>query len=432
LASTDVRVLAITTSDGVLDATTAYHKVRALLCDLHHEGILTGLRADPAIRLKPCIPALEFEWGRPVSGPEPLPDALAVIRYVLENTSAFITFVSLGSLHTVNLCMDSCSGFNTRVSRILWCNAPAHHKGGFNYELDRHSAERVLTEKVPTLMVSGGFPFPYDTSMTELLAGIGTRYAEKIAGSLLVDSAPYAGLAYDESAALFLHFPELFLPDTAAYPAGYKLRTDGSLAGFNASLVQLLAGESSRQPQVFSVFPMDTALYSTDVRSAMATILKRFGKEEWIAGVLANEMHRHVGVYSIIGMKMGIRAKEFFGAGIDEMRVISYAGLLPPFSCLNDGLQASTGATLGHGLIRVESDTMRLPQADFVYMNQRIRLTLKPEVRSAIEAEIRELSRIYGLDNNIYWELVRKAAIRCWSNLNRHDVFTVQVVGAAP
>lgn len=432
LSSPDVRVLAITTSDGVLDASTTYDKVKALLSDLHHEGILTGLCADPGIRINPCVPALEFEWGSPVPGPETHPDALAVIRYVLENAATSITFVSLGSLHTVNLCLDSCSGFTDRVSRVLWSNSPAHPMEGFNYNLDRKSAERVLAEKIPTLLISGGFPLPYDTARLALLAGIPTPYAEKVVSSLRVEHTPFATRAFDESAALFLHFPELFLKDTTECLAGYQLRTDGSSSGFNASLGRLLAGEMSRQHQVFSVFPMDTAWYSTDVQLAMETILKRFGKEEWIAGVLASEMHRHLGVYSVIGMKMGIRAKEFFGAGIDEMQVISYAGLVPPFSCLNDGLQASTGATLGHGLISVDADTLRLPQADFIYMNQRIRLTLKPTVRSAVESEIRELSRIYGLDSNLYWELVRKAAIRYWSNLNRHDVFTVQVVGALP
>ena len=125
---------------------------------------------------------------------------------------------------------------------------------------------------------------------------------------------------------------------------------------------------------------------------------------------------------------MGIRAREYFGTGVDEMNVASYAGLTPPFSCMNDGLQVSTGATLGHGLISVISDTLRLPQADFNYMNRKIRLSLKPEIRTKVESEIRELSKIYGLDSNIYWELVRKAAIRYWADFDRNEIFTIQVL----
>ena len=110
------------------------------------------------------------------------------------------------------------------------------------------------------------------------------------------------------------------------------------------------------------------------------------------------------------------------------MKVVSYAGTSPPFSCLNDGLQVSTGATLGHGLISVFADSLKLPQADFIYMNRRIRIYLKPDQRETIEAEISELNRIYGLSSNIYWDLVRRAAIRYWINFDRQEIFTIEVL----
>ncbi|NJO68400.1 MAG: hypothetical protein HC830_03210 [Bacteroidetes bacterium] len=111
----------------------------------------------------------------------------------------------------------------------------------------------------------------------------------------------------------------------------------------------------------------------------MDETVKNFGKNEWVAVTMANEMHRHLGVFALIGTKMGIRAKEYFNAGVDEMNITTYAGSIPPFSCMNDGLQVSTGATVGHGLITVSPDSMVRPVADFTYMGKTISVTLKPE-----------------------------------------------------
>ena len=60
--------------------------------------------------------------------------------------------------------------------------------------------------------------------------------------------------------------------------------------------------------------------------------------------VLTNEFHP-TGAYSIIGAKMGIRAREILEAPFDTLRVVSHAGDAPPSSCLNYGLQMATGAS---------------------------------------------------------------------------------------
>ena len=53
---------------------------------------------------------------------------------------------------------------------------------------------------------------------------------------------------------------------------------------------------------------------------------------------------------------MGIRAREYFNTGVDEFSAVSFAGSIPPLSCMNDGIQVSTGATPGHGLLTVIND----------------------------------------------------------------------------
>jgi pyrimidine-specific ribonucleoside hydrolase len=125
---------------------------------------------------------------------------------------------------------------------------------------------------------------------------------------------------------------------------------------------------------------------------------------------------------------MGMRAKEYFGAGIDEIKVVSYAGQQQPYSCMNDGLQVSTGATLGHGLIQVDIQGKHIPKAQFTYLGQSITLELKSDYRERIENEILELSSIYGLNNDIYWALVRNSALVYWANWDRNKIFDILVV----
>jgi formylmethanofuran dehydrogenase subunit E len=188
----------------------------------------------------------------------------------------------------------------------------------------------------------------------------------------------------------------------------------------------ILRGETVAGNQVIKNLPVDPSFYFDDINPAVNNIINRYGINEWTSGVLANELHRHLGVFAIIGVKMGIRAREYFDTGVDEFLATSYAGSTPPLSCMNDGIQVSTGATPGHGLLTVRNDTVLQPMVDFTYLNRTIRLTLKPELAEKISSELKEINFIYGLDSNIYWELVRKNTIKYWLDLDRHEIFTIE------
>jgi pyrimidine-specific ribonucleoside hydrolase len=81
---------------------------------------------------------------------------------------------------------------------------------------------------------------------------------------------------------------------------------------------------------------------------------------------------------------------------------------------------------LGHGLISVSSDTLMLPMADFYYLGRKITLTLKSKYKNKIIADVKELSSIYGLDSNIYWEFIRIDALNYWTNWDRHEIFDIR------
>jgi pyrimidine-specific ribonucleoside hydrolase len=429
LASSDVRVLAITVSNGVLDARTGFYKVKSLLRDLHHEGILTGININRGAETESCLPALQMEWGSSWPPESEIPDVVAIVQHVLDNCSERIAFLSLGSLNTAQRCMKECPAFPGRLSCIMWSSTPDYGAKNFNYALDEKAASGIFKENLPLVLVNHGSFVRYSDSLINQITEIPAACADKFVKSLTFTDNPYTRSVSDESAVLLLHYPALFNKDSINRNTVYcQIKPSITYNEISASFKKILTGETVNQNQVLSMFPMDSSFYYADVQNTMSITLSRYGKEEWTASVMANELHRHLGVYAVIGVKMGMRAKEYFGAGIDEMRVVSFAGLIPPLSCMNDGLQVSTGATLGHGLITIAQDTLAVPQADFYYLNQGIRLILKPEYSMKVNSEIRELNRIHGLDSNIYWELVRKAAIKYWTDFNREDIFIIQVL----
>ena len=225
--------------------------------------------------------------------------------------------------------------------------------------------------------------------------------------------------------ALYLHFPELFQKNG---DTKNNISSPANIDALRENSLKILAGETVAKNQVIKDFPVEPSFYFTDVEPFVTDIIKKYGKDEWISGVIANELHRHLGVFAIIGVKMGIRAREYFDTGVDEFSAVSFAGSLPPLSCMNDGIQVSTGATPGHGLLTVKNENTTIPSAEFTYMNRKIRLTLKPEIAEKISSELKEINFVYGLDSNIYWELVRKNTIKYWLNLDRHDIFTIEEI----
>jgi pyrimidine-specific ribonucleoside hydrolase len=180
--------------------------------------------------------------------------------------------------------------------------------------------------------------------------------------------------------------------------------------------------------QVIKSFPQDTSFYMTDLQPFAEEIRNKYGEDEWVSGVMANELHRHLGVFAIIGVKMGIRAREYFCTGVDEMTVTSHAGSTPPLSCMNDGVQVSTGATPGHGLLTVSTETPFFPAADFTHKGKTIRITLKKELAEKVSSELKEINFVNGLDSDIYWELVRKNSIKYWLQFDRHSIFDITVI----
>lgn len=175
---------------------------------------------------------------------------------------------------------------------------------------------------------------------------------------------------------------------------------------------------------LFNQFPINPALYNYDMQWMVKNTIENFGLEEWRACVLTNELHGHLGIYAIMGVKMGIAALEYLDVKAGKVFIHSYAGQIPPVSCLNDGLQVSTEATLGHGLIT--SPTAEKPKAiaDFKVEGKSIRIKFKEDIQSLITNEIDEAVKKYG-NTPPYWDYIRKLAITYWTEFDRKKIFEI-------
>jgi pyrimidine-specific ribonucleoside hydrolase len=166
----------------------------------------------------------------------------------------------------------------------------------------------------------------------------------------------------------------------------------------------------------------DSSLFTGDVRQMAGSVIERYGPEEWRAVVLTTELHGHLGVYSLIGAKMGVRALELLSVPAGDVRVASAAGHEPPLSCLNDGLQVATGATLGQGTITIISGETA-PAAVFTSGSRHLRLELRGTIAEQIGGTLRQLVQRCGGLTPEYWAQVRQLAIQYWRDLDRREAF---------
>jgi pyrimidine-specific ribonucleoside hydrolase len=430
LASPDIRVLAITISPGALSTQNAYIKVKSLLNSFWHEGIPVGINRKCKFKSPDFPVALNTFWGNENGLDENnMPDCISVIKDVLSNEKTTISFLCLGGMSTVSLAMKEVPVFRQQVKEIIWSSNGPGDNTSFNYQTDISAAEKVIKSDIPVKYVmSFGEKTFYDDLMIQTISDIPGIYASRVSEFFRAEASKNHEFSYyatDEMVALFLQYPKLFRHDSIA---DNFVCPPGKITILRENTVKILSGETVARNQVIKNFPTDSSFYSTDVAPFVNEIIKKYGIDEWTSSVITNELHRHLGVFSIIGVKMGIRAREYFDTGVDEFSTTSFAGSDPPLSCINDGLQVSTGSTPGHGLLTVINEAPSTPSAEFSYMNRKIRLTLKPQVTEKIISELKEINFVNGLDSNVYWELVRKNSVKYWRNLDRHDIFLIEIV----
>ena len=120
----------------------------------------------------------------------------------------------------------------------------------------------------------------------------------------------------------------------------------------------------------------------------------------------AEKLHGHLGPFLVIGVRMGSLAKKILDVNAGEnnkLRVTARLPLLTPFSCIIDGIQATTQCTVGNQKLRIEKSQAKIT----VYFEQQnshkaLRIHVNPKI-------IEELKERYseGASNE---ELAREIA----------------------
>jgi len=432
LSNREVETLAITASEGALTPAGAAIKVTALLHHFHHEGIPVG--TGRALNIKPPVWRQQSEqivWGDEKDIAQNIQTATNVIIKAIEEQDEKVIFMCFGTLTSLSDVLAAKPELKERIDRVIWYNSSASPLKGANYDVDRASADKALASGVCLDIVSGGSAqeIVIDGQYLAMVALAGNAYAEKIVethsnGVLkpVVESRHMK--MWDDLAVIYLFAPELFAAaNIHSCVSFYSLASANAAMRAKDKVFEILVGNPESESRVFYGFPDDPSLYAADVAPVMENMITRHGRSEWRAGVLTNELHGHLGIYAIIGVKMGIRVREYFNIGVDDIVVVSYAGLQPPVSCMNDGLQVGTGGTLGHGLIRVAADETIRPEASFTFKNKSLRLKLKPEYVRQIRQDVEDAIQQHGNLTEPYWQQIRLLAIKYWEEFDRHEMF---------
>ena len=99
---------------------------------------------------------------------------------------------------------------------------------------------------------------------------------------------------------------------------------DGSAVA--AAITDALSrGRQRKDRVVFIDGPLPARVLAARRAGPAGAILANNGPDEWFAQLLLNELHEHLGAYSIIGVKMGLRAAELLNAPQHSMTIISAA-----------------------------------------------------------------------------------------------------------
>ncbi len=437
LNSDTANIKLIVSSDGAASPQAGVGNISRLLNCFNKKDIPVGIGS---VSDKPAPPWRT--WSENLTLPESASTAseshtMSASETILKTLNAVdgeLIYLCLGPLTNLADALRSDPGIKKKISSLVFFGGmPGDADPGWNYKRDSESADFVFKSglNIYSLHIPDEKLLLFDQKFFDRITAMNTPAARMVtalhkspAVSKLLSEGHFR--VWDEMTAIYLHYPSLF----KFAPA--KISGVMQIADFKSDQIQevylrLLSPSSdahldARESVVLNHFPADPSLFRDDVSPYVEKIIQRHGLEEWKACVLTNEFHRHLGIYSIVGAKMGIRAREILEAPFDTLEVISLAGDKPPLSCMNDGLQVSTGASLGRGAIRL-SDEKSQPASIFNYKNQSLTLRIKSEILEKIKSDIDTAVKTYGGMNAEYFEHIRKLSVRYWYEFDRKEIF---------
>ena len=436
LSGNDIRILAITCSQGTLLPDTVFVKVNSLLSAFHHEGIPVGISKKVNFELPAWTPfAQDIRWGNAINTQNLNfnKKSIEILNNTIENYQNKVTLIALGSLKTYADWLKANRNVADRIERIIWYNN--HNiKDGFNYKVSTESYEYIKQSGILLEVVANStedlFVNQYYLNHIHSANSIYTSQIEDVHSQVsVVEKINDKHLhLWDDIIPLYLNASILFDIETKDNIRFASINRQIPPDFVYETIGKLLISATNTNNRVFTAFPIDTALYKPEYAKMLNETVGKFGLIEWKAISMTNEIHGHTGIYSIIGAKMGIRAMEYFNVGVNNLEVITFAGSNPPLSCFNDGVQISTGATIGQGLITISDSISAIPSAIFEFNNQKVNIALKSEIAEQMRNEIKYGVTNYGLLTDKYWLYIEELAIKHWADYDRQEIFAIDKI----
>lgn len=427
LSHPGITIKAIIITDGQVKAEEGYKRMTNLLHELKADSIPIFYGEQKYLKNK------ENSKDKKKRIPN---DFTIVPPELFQPADSQITIVCLGPLTSITGEIENNPALRERVEEVIWYIDSVNPLKGFNYESDKISADRFLNSGIRVDAISGLKKLTpvIDSALMRLCKKSGTNISKSIIYTASMIMTPEEkdinlSMLSEEVAALFLGNHELF--ELSPLGSNLKIRYNTEYSStVSRNVIKDMINGNYRSGHFVALygFPVDPELYVYDVRQILKPALEKYGIEEWKACTLTDEFHGHLGVFSIVGAKMGILARDYFGIGPDLLEVSSYAGSIEPFSCMNDGIQVSTGATLGQGSINLINDTIARPQAVFMFNNKSILIRLKDQYLQKIKTVIAKGVKEYGLQDEDYWNLIRQTSIQLWLEWDRKEIFEVTVL----
>jgi pyrimidine-specific ribonucleoside hydrolase len=429
----------IVSSDGAASPEAGCRNLGILLKYLKRKGTKIAIGE---LLGKPAPPwrawSENLKWPEARAGAAELPacsPAAETIVDTLNSSDKSVLYLCLGPLTNLADALKLNAKIKDKISRVVYYGGhPDDSSPGWNTSRDPDSARFVFDSglKIYSMILPKERLLHFDQELYKQIGGLNTAAARLVSSihrtpqvrKLLLEEHFFV---WDELPVIFLNQPSLFkfspsaghnhVMTLAAFESKDVRNTYIKLLGYSRDFHL-----SARHSVVLKAFPDEPALFKNDISPQVRKIIGKYGLEEWKACFLTNELHGHLGIYSLIGAKMGIRAREILEAPFDTLEVISLAGNSPPLSCMNDGLQVSTGASLGRGAIKI-SDGSPQPAGIFIYKNEKLTLRIKKELLNRIRTDIKAALKEHGGLNAEYFAHIRKLSIDYWVELDRREIF---------
>lgn len=431
LQSPRIELHSIVLCDGVLSREEGAKFVRRMLVMFNREDV--HVFAGPKVELPYGAPSMREGVIRALK--EALPSAAAETKEVRDFApKAYLsgrgktTVVMLGPLTNLAEALRAHKDVAAGIERVV-VPGRLEKNGNWNVQFHPASFDQVLASGLPLTSVEDALEAPKPGTWAEVSfprsqsTSLGGRFLRK-----LLEPEPVRmhytmrrPMFDDELVFVYLEDPHCFVPGRAPNRLIPRFNDDASRTVTH----RLANGRQEKHRVLFVGGTLPDAILQEDVRSRKAEMIRKNGEVEWFAQLLMNELHEHLGAYSVIGVKMGLRAAELLNAPTHGMKIVSHAPERPPVSCVNDGLIVATGSTPGRGLFEHQPDEDGGVRATFSYNGRRITLSVKSSYAEQVRDRIAKLVKAQGGLTPAYWAGVRAFGLEIWQDWHRLELFEV-------